>query len=231
VNLDGTGLIKLTEPTLAIRNAQWSPDGTQILIDAQVASESYKMYLLPAQGGAPTRVIPDDKEPEGDSHWSPDGTRIVYSNASNAWEPSSGVAIKIFDLASGKTTSLPGSGEDFSPRWSPDGRHIAALTVSARKLEIFDLNSNTWTTLFDGIANYPTWSRDGRFVYFMRGSDSGEIARVPVSGGYVERVASLKGMPGTGSWQAWFGLDPDDSPLYLRDKGTDEIYALSLARE
>ena len=29
----------------------------------------------------------------------------------------------------------------------------------------------------------------------------------------------------------WFGLDPDDNPLLLRDEGTDEIYALTLERK
>jgi DNA-binding winged helix-turn-helix (wHTH) protein/Tol biopolymer transport system component len=229
-NVDGTGLLKLTEPPLAIRNAQWSPDGAQILINAQMANESAKSYLLSAQGGAPKRVMPDDQGSEGDPQWSPDGKRIVYNTASNAWEPSGRIGINIFDLATGKSTSLPGSGEDFSPRWSPDGRHIAALTVSTRKLKVFDLNTSKWTTVFDGVANFPTWSSDGRFIYFIR--DGGvDIARVPVSGGPPESVASLKGVPATGSWQGWFGLDPEDVPLYLRDKGTDEVYALSLARE
>jgi DNA-binding winged helix-turn-helix (wHTH) protein/Tol biopolymer transport system component len=231
MNLDGTGLLKLTEPPLAIRSAHWSPDGAQILINAQMANESSKMYLMPAQGGALKRVIPDDQGGEGDPQWSPDSARIVYGTESNPWEPSGRIGINIFDLATGKTMSLPGSGEDFSPRWSPDGRHIAALTVSTRKLEVFDLNTNKWTTVFGGIANFPTWSSDGQFIYFVRGFGLGDIARVPVSGGPPESVASLKGVPGTGSWQTWFGLDPDDAPLFLRDKGTDEIYALRLERD
>ena len=192
VNFDGTGLLKLTEPPLAVREAQWSPDGSQILIDAQMENDSDKMYLISAQGGRLKRVIPDDKDEENEPHWSPDGGRIVYFNNAGA--------IRILDLASGRSVSLPCSEEVFSSRWSPDRRYIAALTVSWHKLRVFDLKSNSWTTLYGGVANFPTWSSDGQFIYFLRGPESDEIARVRVSGGTAESVASLKGMPGTGSW-------------------------------
>jgi hypothetical protein len=42
----------------------------------------------------------------------------------------------------------------------------------------------------------------------------------------VEKVASLKGFPGAGTYGVWVGLAPDDSPLVLRDTGTQEIYTL-----
>jgi len=29
----------------------------------------------------------------------------------------------------------------------------------------------------------------------------------------------------------WFGLDSDDTPLFLRDNGTNDIYALTLDRK
>jgi len=45
----------------------------------------------------------------------------------------------------------------------------------------------------------------------------------------VERVVDLKNFRMTGySWGFWLGLAPDDSPLLLRDVGTQEIYALDV---
>jgi hypothetical protein len=35
----------------------------------------------------------------------------------------------------------------------------------------------------------------------------------------------------TGWWGLWFGLDPADAPLLLRDAGAYEIYSLTLDRE
>jgi len=50
---------------------------------------------------------------------------------------------------------------------------------------------------------------------------------VRVSDGKLEKLASLRNIRVTGTYQ-WTGLTTDDSPLFLRDVGTDEIYALNV---
>jgi hypothetical protein len=42
----------------------------------------------------------------------------------------------------------------------------------------------------------------------------------------VERVADLKNFRQAGFYNVWLSLAPDDSPLLLRDTGTEEVYAL-----
>jgi hypothetical protein len=42
----------------------------------------------------------------------------------------------------------------------------------------------------------------------------------------VEQVADLKDFPQAGFYGIWLTLAPDDSPLLLRDTGTEEIYSL-----
>ena len=42
------------------------------------------------------------------------------------------------------------------------------------------------------------------------------------------RITDLKGVPYTGYYSVWFGLDPTDAPLLLRDVGTSDVYALAL---
>ena len=56
------------------------------------------------------------------------------------------------------------------------------------------------------------------------------IARVAVKDRKAEQVVALKDVRLAGVYGYWFGLDPDDNPLLLRDEGTDEIYALTLER-
>lgn len=46
-----------------------------------------------------------------------------------------------------------------------------------------------------------------------------------------ERFADTKDVHTTGYFGEWFGLDPTDTPLLLRDAGTQDIYALSLERK
>ncbi len=58
-------------------------------------------------------------------------------------------ALEIFDLRTSSTESIPGSEDLFSPRWSPDGRYIAALSLSQRSVRIFDEASHTWATGHD----------------------------------------------------------------------------------
>ncbi len=52
------------------------------------------------------------------------------------------------------------------------------------------------------------------------------LSRVGISDRKLERLVSLKGFRRTGNFGPWFGLTSDDSPLLVRDVGTDEIYAL-----
>jgi hypothetical protein len=50
--------------------------------------------------------------------------------------------------------------------------------------------------------------------------------RVHISDHKVERVADLKNFRQAGYFSIWLGLAADDSPLLLRDTGTQEIYSL-----
>jgi hypothetical protein len=76
-------------------------------------------------------------------------------------------------------------------------------------------------------TSWQSWSRDGKYVYFLRyvGSEGG-IFRVAVGDNRPERILSLQNFPTTGRWGAWLSLTPKDDPLVLRDASTQEIYAL-----
>ena len=54
--------------------------------------------------------------------------------------------------------------------------------------------------------------------------------RIPVPSGNPERIADLSDVPLVGAFGFWFGLDPNDRPLLLRNSGTSDIYALTLDR-
>jgi len=140
----------------------------------------------------------------------------------DAWIALNRPETRILEIASQKVTSIAGSGEDFSPRWSPDGRYIATLTVSSHRLKLYDLESQRWITLYGGFANFPAWSKDGRYVHFA--TDTRRLLRVPVKGGPAQSVAPNDVRPGTGTSGDWNGLDPDDIPLALRDNGIDEVF-------
>ena len=80
------------------------------------------------------------------------------------------------------------------------------------------------------MTNFPTWSSDSQFIYFLPRNDPG-VFRVRVSGGNAERVVDLKGFRHSGAFMGWIGLDPTDAPMLIRDVGTDDIYALTLEQK
>jgi hypothetical protein len=80
----------------------------------------------------------------------------------------------------------------------------------------------------NGEIEFPNFSRDGRFIYFLSGGQDPGVFRIPVTGGREERIVDLMGFHLTGFFGESMSLDPTDAPLVLRDVGTDDIYALTL---
>jgi Tol biopolymer transport system component len=137
----------------------------------------------------------------------------------------------MFDFKSGKTTELSGSTGLWTPRVSPAGRYIAAMTPGNRKLMLYDRRTAAVSELFvspEGkLGDNPVWSADGRFVYIDSPfSPDPAVYRIRISDHHVERVASLNEVRHSG-WAAgaWLGLTPDGSLLTVSEAQGSEIYA------
>ena len=50
--------------------------------------------------------------------------------------------------------------------------------------------------------------------------------RVRIGDRKLERATSLKGVPLAGYYGSWLGLTPDDTPLILRDAGTEDVVSM-----
>jgi Tol biopolymer transport system component len=226
---DGTNRVQLTFAPLKPVLPRWSPDGETILIfDFPGGPDKPgKMYEIPAGGGTPRALIPDDRQNEQDATWSADGKQIAFAgDANDAIVRSSLPAIKILDVLTGKTSPLPGSQGMFSPRWSPDGRYIVAMTSDSSKLMLFDFQTRSWKQIGSGTLSWLNWSRDGQYVYVKDLSDNGSVERFRVPDGKVDRLVDLKDVVLTGLGGGAVSVAPDGSPLLLRDRGTQDIYAL-----
>jgi Tol biopolymer transport system component/DNA-binding winged helix-turn-helix (wHTH) protein len=245
-NRDGSGLQQLTSPPFHPITPEWSPDGTQILFCEHFPASRRAIYTVSSQGGTPKRLLPDDGGGDVIPNWSPDGKKIVFDQipaAAQGFGWYQGEKSRILELESGKVTDLPPCPQScYSPRWSPDGRYILELAIDHHDLMLLDLQTNKWSrlNLNAGNLNFPRWSHDGRFIYFQdvdapgwffKSRDPG-IYRVSFKGGKTEKVVDLKGFRVTGSFTVgWSDLDPDDTPLLLRDAGTYDAYALALERK
>jgi hypothetical protein len=93
---------------------------------------------------------------------------------------------------------------------------------------LFDRARQKWSDLFEERnVSFPNWSKDGQYVYFLSWPENPSVVRMRVSDSKLERVADLKDFRPTGYWDDWMGLDPNDSPLLLRDTGLQDVYAFN----
>jgi len=227
---DGSSRTQLTyAPTLA-HMPRWSPDGTQIAFMASSPGKSWKIFIISAEGGTPREVTAGNQN-QGDPTWMPKGDAIVFGGMPwLEYIPAAGPNIQIVDLKTSQVADVPGSENLFSPRCSRDGRYLAALSADSTKLMLYDIEKKSWSQLATSRFGFENWSPDGKYLYAEDYSDkTDDIVRVTVANGQMERLLSLKEIPrGFDPWEFWVGLAPDDSPLLMRDRSTQEIYSLDV---
>jgi Tol biopolymer transport system component/DNA-binding winged helix-turn-helix (wHTH) protein len=227
--IDGSERRQLTTQPLAVVNPRWSPDGKLIaftgLSDKRNLFRSRQIYVISVDGSAPLLLL----DGGGDPTWSPDGRLIAYDNLLSG-AGIDAAEVRILNLQTQTSTTVPGSRGFWSPRWSPDGQHLAALRGDPAKLGLFSFATQEWETLPSGLMAWPTWSHDSRFVYAMN-REGVSLVRFNVADHKMEQIASLKGFRPTAYliWgRGWYGLTPDDRPITTRDTGVEEIYAFDL---
>jgi Tol biopolymer transport system component len=227
--LDGSERLQLSFPPIQVGLPRWSPDGKRIVFMAKTPGKTMKIYSVSTEGATSEQLMPGETN-EFDPGWSPDGNLLVFGSHALFEVSASALAIRLLDLRSHQVSTLPGSEGLYSPRWSPDGAYLVAQKVGPENLWLFAFKNQTWKELTKVAAGYFGWSRDSKFIYFdnfISHEREAAFLRVRISDHKLERVVSLKGLfPVAGFQGPWTGLTPDDSPLLLRNVGTQEIYAL-----
>jgi eukaryotic-like serine/threonine-protein kinase len=167
-----------------------------------------------------------------DPVWSPDGKRIAYGRHALGGEEA--LTIQILDVDTRQITTLPNSENLYSPRWSSDGRYLAATTQDATKLLIYDFETQKWSDWLaeNGMVGFMSWSPDSKCLYYDNiFTEHATFRRIRVGSTRSELVNDLKNlrryMAPVAGW--WSGIAPDGSALFARDLSTDEIYALDLS--
>ena len=151
-----------------------------------------------------------------DAQFSPDGKKIAFESRRL------GMDTQLWVANSDGTNAVPltegAKGVGGSPRWSPDSRSIAfdGQGPDGRQAIYVVEAEGGRTRLLTTPGNVPSWSRDGKSIYF--GSNRAgpvDVWRIPASGGDVIRITD------NGSNVAVFTCNnalesPDGKTLYYR---------------
>lgn len=156
MNRDGSGVQRVTNHPTIDSTPTWSPTGTQIAFTSD-RSGNPQIYVVNVDG---TGIVQITRESRCDRPtWSPSPwNEIAYASQAGG-----GNNIRVYDFKTQSTRTLTdGIGNNESPAFAPNGRHIAFVSSRAGKEQIFtiardgkDLRQITRA----GNNRYPNWSR------------------------------------------------------------------------
>ena len=232
--IDGSERAQLTFAPKLASLPRWSPDGKQIAVSIVEPGKPWTIFLLSASGGTAQQLLSESLN-EIDAAWSPDGKRMAFGRLTTSQNPER-LAIWMYDFSTKQLSVVPGSDGYFSPRWSADGKHIAAINAvnNMTSLELYDLASQKWSTWIksDFAIGFPAWSSDNQSIIYRTFFTSDPTVYAAKLGEPEPRkMLGMKGFrPYSGIWGSWHGVAPDGSLLFIRDISNQEIYALELER-
>jgi Tol biopolymer transport system component len=223
--VDGSEPRQLTPSGMVAHQPHWSPDGTRIAFMGRRADNRSRVYLVPSSGGALDEPLPNGDD-QGVPTWSADGRSLVFGDLTTP-AGFDRAAIHFLDLQTSAVSAIAAPIGLWSPRMSPDGKYLAAVSYDNKSLYIRGDAQGSWkrcaTMLFVG---EPVWSRDSSLIQFigiLHDGDKDVLLRV--SPGCEQPRLTVDLSPYRFAGDAWVGIGIDGSPLALL-RTPEEIYAL-----
>ncbi len=140
----------------------WSPNGSEIAFAGEDG-----LYVVPALGGIPRRVIADAEWPA----WSPDGKSLAFVTY-DGW-------VSVSDIDGRNTRKLHRTSQPHLIAWSPDGSRLAFVNENAEWMTSGNLAPSSIIILGrDGknpvvvtdathLNTSPRWSADGSGIFYV----------------------------------------------------------------
>jgi Tol biopolymer transport system component len=219
---DGTDRLQLTYPPVRVLYPFISPDGKQVVY----GNSDSETYIISMDRGVPRKIIANDSLA---ANWSPDGNLLVFTDTHDAAH----LQLQLLDLRTGARSVVPDSRGLVGGQWIGQDKLIARQLVTSKPM-VFDMKTQKWSDLLPGTTPtiFVNWlhSPDYKYLYFATGGADPQASRIRLADRNVEAITSLKNfIQATGpDGNTQIGVAPDGSPVFTRDIGTQEIYALTV---
>lgn len=213
--LDGSERTQLTFAPMDAAFPFISPDGTKVsFYDAK-----NDLYVVDANGGTPKKIADNTRW----ASWSPDGNYLVDTGP--------GFVHQITDMGTGKSSALPGADGMGGIFWltqdilvGPDKKFSNLVTFNLKTRQLTRLTPD-----MPGSIEHWMMSLDGKYMYFTTGGAEPMAMRVRIADHQIETITSLKDLHRVLNFgNTQINVAPDGSPVFTRDTGYQDIYALNV---
>jgi TolB protein len=221
-------VVRLTRDGSFKQHLQWSPDGKRLLL-TRIHQGKMGLWVVNADGSALKPFLnPIPDTPHFDGHFSADGKKVVFVlDVLHGTEGRLQINTANADGTDSKVL-IPHQAFEESPRFSPDGKHIAWVSTRDGNQEIYTASSDGKDVrrLTSEVApdNGPSWSPDGKRIAFASArAGNFEIHLMDADGGNVRRLTRHPAL------DYWPAFSPDGKRIAFTSNrdGNYEIYLVN----